>query len=109
MNTAGNRNEQKFETMLTAALERQPEMMIPANFAARVAASVPARKAIRVTHYGRNAIYVCILLLTAGLAALAATRPVSWMDLHSVVTLLEIALTAELLLLFVFAEVWQTQ
>ncbi len=109
MNTAGDRNEQKFETMLTAALERQPEIVVPAGFAARVAASVPVRRRVRVTHYGRNAIYACILLLTAALAVLAATHPVSWLDLHSMVTLLEIVLTAELLLLFVFAEVWHTQ
>ncbi|MDR3735097.1 MAG: hypothetical protein P4L10_06105 [Acidobacteriaceae bacterium] len=109
MNTAGDRNEQKFEAMLTAALERQPQVAIPANFAARVAASMPVRKAARVTHYGVTAAYLCILLLTAGLAILAATHPVSWMNLHSMVALLEMALTAELLLLFVFAELWQTQ
>lgn len=109
MKTAGERNEQKFEAMLTAALEHQPEVVIPAGFAARVAASVPVRKPVRVTHYGRTAIYLCILLLTAGLTVLAITKPVSWLNLHSIVSLLEIALTVELMLLFIFAEAWQTQ
>jgi len=109
MNTASDRNDPKFDSMLTAALERRPEIVVPTGFAARVAASMPGRRPVRVTHYGRNAIYACILLLTAALAVLAATHPVSWLDLHSMVTLLEMALTGELLLLFVFAEFWQMQ
>jgi len=108
MNTAGSNNP-KFEALLTAALERQPQVAIPANFSARIAASVPARKPVPVTHYGRTMTYLCILLLTAGLAAFARVEPVSWLNLHSIATLLEIGLTAELLLLFVFAEVWQPQ
>ena len=36
-----------FEAAITRALERQPEVMIPAGFAARVRASLPAQPTVR--------------------------------------------------------------
>lgn len=103
--------ERKFDVMLTAALERRPEIAVPENFAARIVASLPAvrpaQRTARVTHYGRTAAYLCMLLLTAGLVALPILRPASILNLGSGAALLEIAFTLELMLLLLCWELWQ--
>lgn len=45
-------DETKLDAMLTEALERSPEVKIPADFAARVAANVPKRRTVQL-HPGR--------------------------------------------------------
>jgi hypothetical protein len=67
------------EDRITHALEQPPEVTVPADFAARMMAQLPERKAARVpaagwfvrrTHYGRNAMLagaglLCCLLMVA--------------------------------------------
>jgi hypothetical protein len=104
-------NEQKFDAMLTAALERQPEIAIPANFAARVAASVPAvrpaQRAVRVTHYGRTIATACTLLLMIALVLIPVLRPQFHVSLHNAAFALEMLLAFELAVLFAASEIWQ--
>jgi hypothetical protein len=61
---------------IVRALESEPDVseMIPSDFAARVAAQVPARKPVAVTptHYGRRAMIFCGVVLFAVLVALTA-------------------------------------
>ncbi len=64
------------DARVVRALERLPEsskFKIPADFAARVAASVPARRpvAIHPPHYGRTVAFVCVFVLFATLLAAA--------------------------------------
>ncbi len=58
---------------LIRALEARPEVSIPANFAARVASQLPAKKAVSLTptHYGRNAMLISMVALAIALLALA--------------------------------------
>jgi hypothetical protein len=103
-----NRKEDQFDALLTAALEHQPEIAVPADFAARIAASLPAQRTVRVTHYGRAAAWLCMLLLIAGVALLPILRPVSMLTAGSGAFLLEIAFALELMLLFMLSDIWQT-
>jgi len=96
--------ERKFDAMLTAALERQPQVTIPAGFAARVTAALPARRPVRVTHYGRAAAYLCMMLLVAALAWVAHSSPATVISLRNETFVLEMVFTAALLLLILFAE-----
>jgi hypothetical protein len=74
--------DRAFDARVIAELERAPDVsgLIPADFAARVAAKVPARRAvlgvpsvsIRQTHYGWKAMWVCLAVLCVALIVLAA-------------------------------------
>jgi len=57
---------------IIASLERGPEVSISADFAARVAAKVPARKPVAVssTHYGWTAMWAGLALLFMVLVAI---------------------------------------
>jgi hypothetical protein len=63
---------------LIRALENTPKLEIPADFAARIAAQLPARPyapasaSIPVTHYGRSAMLIGIVLMLAAMLPLAA-------------------------------------
>jgi hypothetical protein len=59
---------------LTRALETAPIPQIPPGFAARISATVPVRPpvSIQVTHYGRSATLIGIVLLLAAMLALSA-------------------------------------
>ena len=72
------------EDRMTRALEQAPAVAVPADFAARLMARLPERKAARVsagsewfvrrTHYGRNAmlagaVLLCCLLVVAAAAS----------------------------------------
>jgi hypothetical protein len=103
-----NTNETRFDAHLTAALERQPEIAVPADFAARLAVSLPAARPVRVTHYGRTAAYLCMAILTAALFLLPILRPDSLQTIRSGASLLEIAFTLELMFLFFYSDIWQT-
>jgi hypothetical protein len=58
---------------IVRALETGPEPQIPADFAARVASQLPARRPVSLTptHYGYNAMLAGIVVLLAALVALA--------------------------------------
>ena len=61
------------EERVVRALERVPEVTIPAEFAARVAGRVPVRKEIaaRPARYGLMAMRVSVVVLVLALAAVA--------------------------------------
>ena len=63
----------EMDARLVRALEAPPAVEIPAGFAARVAAQVPARRPVLLTprHYGRNAVVACLVVLAGALLALA--------------------------------------
>ena len=68
--------ERAFEEHIVAALEQAPDLSgsIPADFAARVAAAVPARRpvvAVRVTQYGRKAMWCSLAVLLVMLVVVA--------------------------------------
>lgn len=54
---------------LTRALDAVPEVQIPADFAARVASKVPARRQVSVkpTHYGDYALFLGVLVTLAAM------------------------------------------
>jgi hypothetical protein len=112
-------NERKFDTMLTAALVRQPEIAIPAGFAACIAAGMPRRESlppVRVTHYGRTIATLCTLLLIAALVLVPMLHPhlggshwdrSSSTFLRNGAFLLEMLLALMLAALFAASEIWQ--
>jgi hypothetical protein len=61
------------EERVTRALERAPEVMVPADFAARVAARVPVRRAITVrpAHYGLMAVRIGMVVLVIAMVVVA--------------------------------------
>ncbi|MBS1799067.1 MAG: hypothetical protein JSS95_04495 [Acidobacteria bacterium] len=67
--------ERALDERIVRELERVPEISatIPSDFAARVAAQVPARREITVTptHYGRTAIWISFGVLFVALVALS--------------------------------------
>lgn len=64
--------ESEMEQRLIRALEARPAVVVPVDFAARIASQLPARHAITLTptHYGRKTMMACMLLL--GVALLVA-------------------------------------
>jgi len=74
---ASAREARELDDRIQRELERAPEIseMIPADFAARVAAKVPGRREIpeiRSTNYGRMFTWVGLVVLLAALVVLAA-------------------------------------
>jgi hypothetical protein len=61
------REAQILETRITLALEAPPQLLIPPDFAARVAAQMPPRTPVTLTPrgYGRNAAMICMGVLLA--------------------------------------------
>lgn len=69
---------QEFERRIVQALERIPHVAISHDFAARVAAKVPARTALvahglRASRFGLNAAVASLLALLAAMLLIAAT------------------------------------
>lgn len=71
----------KLDAKIVQALETQPEVAIPAGFAARVASQVPARRPaarrtvlLRPTHYGLKAMAASLIALAVMLVALLANH-----------------------------------
>jgi hypothetical protein len=68
--------ERTLDARIVAELERVPDasVVIPADFAARVAAKVPAKPEVAVapTYYGRKVMWCCFAVLLVVLAVLAA-------------------------------------
>jgi hypothetical protein len=95
----------RFDAALSAALEHKPAVSIPANFAARIAARVPARPAaVRSTHYGRTIAYVSMLLLALALTWLPVAHPAALRNISSWSSLTELTLILEMLALLYFTE-----
>jgi hypothetical protein len=89
---------------LVRALETVPDPQIPADFAARVARQLPARRPVSVTatHYGQNAMLLGILATLAVLLVLALHTAG-----HASFGLLEWFLFAEFIALTVWFSVWR--
>jgi len=104
-NITPDQARRRFEALLTAALEHKPAVAVPAGFAARVAALVPARAAaIRATHYGRIISYVSMALLLMVLAWLPVAHPADLRNITSWTSLTELVLILELLAIGYFTE-----
>jgi len=92
--------EDALEERVTRALERVPEVRIPAEFAARVVAQVPKRKeiAVRPARYGLMAMRTSVAVLVLALVVVAMHATV-----RSVIGIaLEWVLCAELVALAVW-------
>lgn len=69
-------NSQQFDDAITQALERAPQVGIPADFSARVMANLPRRPHFVLTvqtHWGRNMSILGALLLTILIAWVATS------------------------------------
>jgi predicted phage tail protein len=64
----------EMDARLAQALDARPVAAVPADFAARVARQMPARRPVLLTprHYGRNAMVVCMVVLGVALLLVAA-------------------------------------
>jgi hypothetical protein len=89
---------------IVRALETAPEPHIRADFAARVASQLPARRPVSLTptHYGQNATLAGMLVTLAALLALAL-KPAG----HATFGLLESLLFAQFIALAVWFTIWR--
>jgi ABC-type transport system involved in cytochrome c biogenesis permease subunit len=65
--------DDELDLRVLRALEATPGIEIPADFAARVARQLPARRPVSLTptHYGRNAVFLGMILTLVVLIALS--------------------------------------
>jgi hypothetical protein len=93
---------ERLDQRLIRALEAVPETHIPADFAARVASQLPAKRPVSLTptHYGQNAMLISMVVTLAALLTLAlhATG-------HATIGLLESLLFAQFIALTVWFSV----
>lgn len=100
--------DEMFEARMTQALERVPEITIPADFAARVTAQLPKRRAmtmpsLRTQRAGQSIAVACLVALVAAMLMLAPRA-----TLHSTFwTALEWTLCAQFVVLAMWLGVWQ--
>jgi hypothetical protein len=96
--------ERKLDERLIRVLEAVPDPQIPADFAARVASRLPARRPVSLTatHYGKNAMLLGIVSTLAVLLVLALNTAG-----HASFGLLESILLAEFIALTVWFSVWR--
>lgn len=89
----------ELDSRLTRALDAQPDVPTPADFAARVASKVPARRpvSLKPTHYGD---YALILGVLVALAALFV--PLAHARGHYVFGVVESFLLAQFLILTIW-------
>jgi hypothetical protein len=68
-----NKADDELDRRVLRALEAAPSIEIPADFAARVARQLPARRpaSLTPTHYGRNAVLLGMILTLVVLIALS--------------------------------------
>jgi hypothetical protein len=94
----------RLDQRIIRALETAPEPQIPADFAARIASQLPARRpaSLTPTHYGQNATLAGILVTLAALLILAL-KPTG----HATSGLLESLLSAQFIALAVWLSVWR--
>ena len=64
--------DDELDRRVLRALEGEPSIEIPADFAARVARKLPARRPVSLTptHYGQNAVFLGMILTLVVLIAL---------------------------------------
>jgi hypothetical protein len=95
---------QDLDQRLIRALEAVPDPQIPADFAARVARQLPARRPVSLTatHYGKNAMLLGIVSTLAVLLVLALNTTG-----HASFGLLESILLAEFIALTIWFSVWR--
>jgi hypothetical protein len=94
---------QELDQRIVRALETAPEIRIPADFAARVAAQLPARRrpvSLTRTRYGQSATLIGLVVTLATLVLLA-TRG------HAAFGLLESLLFTQFIALAVWFTVWR--
>ena len=91
------------EQRIVGALETAPQPQIPADFAARVARQLPARRPVSLTptHYGKNAMVLGTLVTFVALMMLALHSS------HATFGLLESLLFAQFIALAVWLTVWR--
>jgi hypothetical protein len=89
---------------IVRALETAPEPQIPADFAARVASLLPARRPVSLTptYYGQNAMLAGMVVTLALLLVLPLNSP-----RHASFGLLESLLSAQFIALAVWLSVWR--
>jgi hypothetical protein len=99
---------------IVRALETSPEPQIPADFAARVASQLPARRPVSLTptHYGQKAVLAGIVVTLAALLILALYStalhsPAEHAAGHAAFGLLESLLFAQFIALAVWFSLWR--
>jgi len=94
--------EQELDQRIVRAIDTAPEIRIPADFAARVAARLPARRPVSLTptRYGWRATLIGLMVTLVALVFLA-TRG------HAAFGLLESLLFAQFIALAVWFAVWR--
>ena len=95
---------EQLDLRIVRALETVPEPQIPADFAARVASQLPAKRPVSLTptHYGQRAMLIGTLVTLAALVILALHSPG-----HATFGLLESLLFAQFIALAVWLSVWR--
>jgi hypothetical protein len=91
------------------ALEAAPEPHIPADFAARVARQLPAKRpeSLTPTHYGRWAMVIATVATLAALLVLAADYSAGQVAGHLTFGAVESILFAQFIALAVWLSVWR--
>jgi hypothetical protein len=71
---ASKHEVEQLDLRIVRALETAPDLQMPADFAARVASLLPARRPVSLTptHYGQNAMLIGTVVTLAALLVLAA-------------------------------------
>ena len=94
---------------IVRALEAAPELQIPADFAARVASQLPARRPVSLTptHYGQKAMLFGTVVTLAALLVLALNFTALHSTSHATFGLLESVLSAQFIALAVWFSVWR--
>jgi hypothetical protein len=95
--------DDELELRILRALETAPNVEIPADFAARVASRLPIRRrpvSLTATHYGRNAVFLGMILTLVVLIALSLSN-----GSHATFGLAESLLLAQFIALTVWLSV----
>jgi hypothetical protein len=91
-------DDKEFEAGITRALEQQPSVSVPFDFAARVRASLPAQPAVRARRFaGRSVGQIAATVASVGLVvALCVLAPHARPSFDSVAFDMEMVLLVEL-------------
>jgi hypothetical protein len=102
--SAAEHATERLDKRIIQALETAPESQIPADFAARVASQLPARRPVSLTptNYGKNAMLVSLAVTLVALLVLALHSPG-----HAAFGLLESLLYAQFIALAVWFTLWR--
>ena len=95
-----NARQIEFEARVDRALERSPEVTLPADFAARVARSLPAKEPLPVQIrpvFGQTAGYLALAAMMVMLLVLARMHPEALEAGKGFVFVVELLLVAQLL------------